>query len=86
MLKQYSVEDVLKELEEMPSGTIRKLKFANIEAAKSHLERDVTEIEFAEHVAEIRGYEEGYADAVEKYREWRNDLYLKIKKLKSHDS
>jgi hypothetical protein len=77
-------EQFLKDLEDMPTGTRSRikigenengLKFVRVENPKATME------DLKLFNAESEGFDEGYKEAVKEYIKWRNELYLKIKKL-----
>ena len=77
-------EQFLKELEGMPTGLTRKMKIGETEYAIQQLTPSnpgLTMKDIQEHNIEARGFDTGYAEAVQDYKKWRNKLYLKIKGL-----
>jgi len=79
-------EEILKELEKMPTGLTsrikigeneRGLKFVRIDNPKATME------ELKRYNIESDGFEIGFKSAVDKFVEWRNDLYLRINNLKN---
>lgn len=77
--------ELLKILEEMPTGTSRKLKIGENDYALEAIKKSQPEItmqDIRDHNHEARGYDEGFKDAVEKYKEWRNEQYLILKDFK----
>lgn len=77
-------EDFIKILEEMPTGVTRKLKIGETEYALTQFQKSQPELTMEDikaHNIEAKGWDSGYETAVEKYREWRNKIYLQLKNL-----
>lgn len=79
-------DDFLKILEEMPLGLTMKLKIGENEFALEQVRRmpgnkDVTMEDIKAHNKGCEAWEEGYKEAIEKIKSWRNDRYLEIKGL-----
>ena len=80
-----STEQILKELENMPSGCSHRLKIGENERGLAFVQIEnpgATMEALKMYNAESEGYSLGYAAAVKKHIEWINELYLKIKGLK----
>ena len=78
------LEKVLSMLEDMPRWLSSKLKVWEHEDAVKHLQEShpwITLDDIKIHNATAEWYAEWYKDAVNKYIEWRNWLYLELKWL-----
>lgn len=78
-------EDFLKILEEMPCGLSFKLKIGENEAGLAFVRKQnpkFTMEDVVKHNIEMDGWSDGFAAAVEKYKMWRNEVYLQLKNLK----
>lgn len=78
-------EKILEMLEEIPLGLSRKLKVGENDYALSQLQKNDnpkwTMKDIKEHNIEARGWDEGFAAAMEEIKKWRNEKYLEIKNL-----
>lgn len=77
-------EDFIKILEDMPTTYTSKMRIGENDYALKQLrktQKNLTMEDIKEHNIEVRGWNEGYKEAVEEYREWRNKIYLQLKNL-----
>lgn len=77
-------EKILKTLEDMPRGLSSRLKIWEHEDAVKALEPShpwITLEDIKIHNAQAEWYAEWYKAAVDKYIEWRNNIYLELKNL-----
>lgn len=68
----------------MPTGVNCKLKIGENDYALKAMRKTYPKITMDDiklHNVEANGYDEGYAEAVKKYKEWRNKIYLELKGL-----
>lgn len=80
------IDEFIKILEEMPTGYSFKLRIGENEYALKQIKkipenRYATMEDIKQHNIEVNGWDEGYKAAIEKIKKWRNEQYLKLKKL-----
>jgi len=74
--KKITKELFLEILKEMPTGLTCKLKIGENEHACKELKLTMQEIKDHNNMAD--GFDEGYKKAVENYKEWRNEVAIKV--------
>jgi len=80
------VDEFIKILEGMPLGLTSKLKIGENDYAlemvrKMPGNKHATMESIKRHNEDCKQWEEGFADAIKKLKEWRNEQYLKLKNL-----
>lgn len=80
-------EDFIKILEEMPLGLARKIKIGENDYALKMVKKmpgneHATMESLHEHNIEMKGWDAGYEEAINRIKDWRNEQYLKLKNLK----
>ncbi|HBI17163.1 MAG TPA: hypothetical protein DDY52_03370 [Candidatus Moranbacteria bacterium] len=79
------MKQILEELENMPTGFNHRIKIGENQRGLNFVKKTnpkATMEDLKIYNAESEGYDLGYEAAVINYIEWRNEVYLKLKRLK----